>query len=141
MMLRAWSMNTAYDYTVFIDLCVVLRSFSPKVGEPPFKVDKILNYWYLSPYDINQKNLDIYLSVFKQSKAKLLRGYPSSIYILTLLLKENNIQVPQIKTLFTSSENLVPHYKKVIQEYWQIPLIDWYGQNERTVTVQICESW
>jgi phenylacetate-CoA ligase len=137
MMLRAWSMSNTYDYT-FRDPCVVLRSFSPKPGEQLFKQDKILNYWFLSPYDINQKNLDIYLSVFKQSKAKLLRGYPSSIYILTLLLKENNIHIPQIKTLFTSSENLLPQYKKVIEDYWQLPIIDWYGQNERTVTVQKC---
>ncbi len=137
MMLRAWSMTDSYDYT-FRDPCVVLRSYSPKPNEPLYKHDKILNYWFLSPYDINQKNLDIYLDIFKKSKAKLLRGYPSSLYILTLLLKENNIRIPQIKTLFTSSENLLPQYKKVIEDYWQLPLIDWYGQNERTVTVQKC---
>lgn len=136
-MLRAWSMIEGNDYN-FRDPCIVLRSFSPKPNEPLYKQDKILNYWFLSPYDINQKNLNLYLDVFKKSKAKLLRGYPSSIYILTLLLKENNIRIPQIKTLFTSSENLLPQYKKVIEDYWQLPLIDWYGQNERTVTVQKC---
>lgn len=137
MMLRAWSMCDTYTYK-FRNPCIVLRSYSPKMGEPIYKHDKILNYWFLSPYDINQKNLSIYLNVFKQSKAKLLRGYPSSIYILTLLLKANNIKLPQIKTLFTSSENLLPQYKKEIENYWQIPLIDWYGQNERTITVQKC---
>lgn len=138
MLYRAWSMNPAYKYS-FHKPCIVLRSFSPKQGEPPYKVDKILNYWYLSPFDINKQNLATYIQFIKKSKAQLLRGYPSSIYILTLLLKENNIRLPQMKTLFTSSENLLPHYKKVIEDYWQIPLIDWYGQNERTVTVQMCE--
>lgn len=137
MMFRAWSFNPAYQYN-FHQPCIVLRSFSPEAGKPLFKQDKILNYWYLSPYDINQQNLNVYLNVFKKSKAKLLRGYPSSIYILTLLLKENNIKIPQIKTIFTSSENLLPQYKQVIEEYWQIPIIDWYGQNERTVTAQKC---
>ncbi len=138
MMFRAWSMNPAFKYS-FHKPCIVLRSFSPKQGEPPYKVDKILNYWYLSPFDINQQNLETYVQFIKKSKAQLLRGYPSSIYILTLLLKENNIKLPQIKTLFTSSENLLPNYRKVIEDYWQMPLIDWYGQNERTVTVQMCE--
>ncbi len=137
MLFRAWSMNPEFKYDYYKP-CIVLRSFSPKPNEPLYKQDKILNYWFLSPYDINQKNLSLYLHVFKKSKAKLLRGYPSSIYILTLLLKENNIRIPQIKTLFTSSENLLPQYKKVIEDYWQLPLIDWYGQNERTVTVQKC---
>ncbi|MBS1671494.1 MAG: phenylacetate--CoA ligase family protein [Bacteroidetes bacterium] len=138
MMYRAWSMNPANTYN-FHQPCIVLRSFSPKLNEPLYKVDRILNYWYLSPFDISKKNLSIYIDVFNRSKARLLRGYPSSIYILTLLLRENNIKFPQIKTLFTSSENLLPHYKKTIEEYWQIPLIDWYGQNERTATVQMCE--
>ncbi len=138
MMYRAWSMNELYKYKIH-DPCIVLRSFSPKQGESPYKVDRILNYWYLSPFDINQENLNSYIGFIKKSKAALLRGYPSSLYILTLLLKNNNIKLPQIKTLFTSSENLLPNYRKVIQDYWGIPLIDWYGQNERTATVQMCQ--
>ncbi len=137
MMYRAWSMNSIYAYK-FHQPCIVLRSFSPKFGSPPYKIDRVLNYWYLSPFDINKKNLDTYINFIKKSESAILRGYPSSIYILTLLLKENNIHIPQIKTLFTSSENLLPHYKKTIEEYWQLPIIDWYGQNERTATVQKC---
>lgn len=138
MMFRAWSMNPNNKYN-FRDPCIVLRSFSPKPTEPPYKVDKILNYWYLSPFDITQANLTSYVGFIKKSRAKLIRAYPSSLYILTLLLKKNKIYLPQIKTLFTSSENLLPTYKKEIEQYWQVPLIDWYGQNERTVTVQMCE--
>ena len=80
----------------------------------------------------------LYLSVIEKSKAKIIRGYASSIYIFTLLLKQKNIKIPQIKTIITSSETLLPAYRSVIEEYWGLPVLDWYGQNERTVTVQQC---
>ena len=93
---------------------------------------------YLSPFHINESNLALYLSVIEKSRAKIIRGYASSIYIFTLLLKQKNIKIPQIKTIVTSSETLLPAYRSVIEEYWELPVLDWYGQNERTVTVQQC---
>ena len=138
MMFRAWSMNPAYNYH-FRDPCIVLRSYSPEPGELPYKVDKIMNYWYLSPFDINDKNIELYYDYILRSKAKIIRAYPSSLYILTLYLEKHNLKLPQIRTLFTSSENLLPLYRNKIQEYWNLPLIDWYGQNERTAIAQMCE--
>jgi len=134
---RAWRMGKDYKYTPG-DPVVVLRSYSPKENEPIYKIDKRKNYWYLSPFHINEKNLDIYLDIIYKSKAKILRGYPSSIYIFTLLLMKKNIKIPQIKLIVTSSETLLPHYRETIENYWGIPVLDWYGQNERTVIVSQC---
>ncbi len=134
---RAWGMGKEYIYKKN-DPIIVLRSYSPKENEPLYKISKSKNYWYLSPFHINEQNLDLYLNIIKQSKAKLIRGYSSSIYIFTLLLKSRNIKIPQIKTIVTSSEMLLPMYRETIEDYWQIPVLDWYGQNERTVTVQQC---
>lgn len=138
MMFRAWSMNPEYDYK-FRDPCIVLRSFSPEPGELPYKIDYILNYWYLSPFDINDRNIYLYYDFIKRSCSKIIRAYPSSLYILTLFLEKYNLRLPQIKTLFTSSENLLPSHRNKITDFWQLQIIDWYGQNERTVTVQKCE--
>ena len=132
---RAWSMGKDYTYKSG-DPIIVLRTYSPKEGEPLYKISG--DYWYLSPFHINESNLALYLSIIEKSKAKIIRGYASSIYIFTLLLKQKNIKVPQIKTIVTSSETLLPAYRSVIEEYWGLPVLDWYGQNERTVTVQQC---
>jgi phenylacetate-CoA ligase len=134
---RAWSFGR-FVYKLR-EPAVVLRSFSPKENEPIFKRNLIRNFWYLSPYHINEKHLPLFLEVFKKSKAKVLKGYPSSIYILTLLLKKNNIRLEAIQTIITSSENMIPQYRDEINNYWGCDVLDWYGQNERTVTVQQCE--
>jgi len=134
---RAWSMGQKYHYLPK-DPIIVLRSYSPKKNDPIYKWDKKNNYWYLSPFHINDANLKTYLNIIIKSKAKLLRGYPSSIYLFTLLLKKNNLRLPQIKTIITSSETLLPKYRLEIEQYWGIPVLDWYGQNERTITMQQC---
>jgi phenylacetate-CoA ligase len=134
---RAWGMGKDYIYKPR-DPIIVLRSYSPKKNEPLYKVDKKNNYWYLSAFDINEKNLDIYLNIIKQSKARLLRGYASSIFIFTNILAEKGIKLDQIKTLVTSSETLLPAWRKTIESHWGFRICDWYGLNERTVTVQQC---
>ena len=132
---RAWGMGKDYTYKSGNPI-IVLRTYSPKAGEPLYKISD--DYWYLSPFHINESNLALYLSVIEKSRAKIIRGYASSIYIFTLLLKQKNIKIPQIKTIVTSSETLLPAYRSVIEEYWGLPVLDWYGQNERTVTIQQC---
>lgn len=134
---RAWGMGQGYRFSPK-DPVVVLRSYSPKGEEPLHKVDKKNNYWYLSAFDINEKNLDLYLEVIRKSNARLLRGYASSVYILTCLLKEKGIRLDQIKVLATSSETLLPSWRETIESYWGFKVCDWYGLNERTVTVQRC---
>ncbi|MFN8314608.1 MAG: hypothetical protein U0289_17515 [Cyclobacteriaceae bacterium] len=134
---RAWSMgkNKIYQYR---SPSLALRSYSPKPGDPIYKYDSLRRYWYLSPYHINEAHLQDYVRIIRESKATVLRGYPSSLYIFTLLLRKHNIRFPQIETLVCSSETLLPQYRKAIEAYWGISLLDWYGQNERTVIVQQC---
>ena len=133
---RAWSLGK-FTYKLR-QPAIVIRSFSPKEGEPIHKRDWLRNFWFLSPYHINEAHLPIFLETFKKSRAKVLKGYPSSIYILTLLLKKNNIKLPQIQTIITSSETMLPKYREEIESFWKCDVLDWYGQNERTVTVQQC---
>lgn len=135
--IRAWGMGSSYKYTLG-DPVIVLRSYSPKNGESLTKYDKKNNYWYLSPFDINSKSLDQYVNFIKKSEAKCLRGYPSSVYLFTLLLQENDIELPQIQSIFTSSEMLLPLYRETIESYWGIKVLDYYGQNENVIVAQQC---
>lgn len=133
---RAWSMGS-HRYT-FRSPVIMVRSFSPKEGEPIFRLDKLRNIWFFSPYHINESHLQEIIEVFRRSGAHVLKGYPSSIYILTLLLKKKNIRFPQIRTIVTSSETFLEKYRMEIKDYWNAEIMDWYGQNERTVTIQQC---
>ncbi len=134
---RAWGMGEVYEYK-YKDPIIMMRSYSPKIGEPITLYDSTHNYFYISAFHINDKFLNQYIDYIINSKAKILRGYPSSIYIFTLLLKKHNIILNQIQSIITSSETLLPMYREEIEKYWGVKVLDWYGQNENTVTVQQC---
>ena len=118
---------------------LVLRSFSPKPGEKITKYSLLRNWYYYSPYHINKLNLKKLIDYYKKVKPTILKGYPSTIYSLTILLSENNIKLNSPKLIFTSSETFPGKWRKVIENYWNCPIIDWYGQNERTVIISQCE--
>ncbi|WP_298083230.1 hypothetical protein [uncultured Campylobacter sp.] len=130
---RAWGMGKDYTYKSG-DPIIVLRTYSPKAGEPLYKISG--DYWYLSPFHINESNLALYLSVIEKSKAKIIRGYASSIYIFTLLLKQKNIKIPQIKeileildedTFLNTDVSLLSQKKQVILKILEIKYASFLG--------------
>ena len=134
---RAWGMGKEYKYKVG-DPVVMLRTYTPGPGDPIWCYNKKDNFYYLSAFHINKDNLTLYVNIIERSKSKLLRGYGSSIYIFTLLLKEHNIRLSNINTIITSSEMLLSYQRELIEEHFGVKVLDWYGQNENTVTVQQC---
>ena len=136
---RAWGMGKDYFYN-FEDPVIILRSYVPNENEPITKIDRVRNYWYVSPFHINESNLNEIITFIKTSKSKILRGYASSIYIFTLLLIKNKIPLEQIKVIVTSSEMLIPKYRELIEGFFKIKVLDHYGHNESVITVQQCSE-
>ncbi len=132
---RAWYFTGVYQLG---DPVINLRSYSPKSGEKYWSHDKENNFIYLSAFNINEKTISEYVDIINKSGSKILRGYPSSIYIFSIEMHKANLQLNNIKAVITSSETLIPLYKAKIQEIINVPIFDWYGLNERVVTVQQC---
>ena len=61
---RAWSMGR-FLYKLR-EPAIVLRSFSPKENEPIYRRDRVRNFWYISPYHINENYLEEFLNIFKK---------------------------------------------------------------------------
>lgn len=136
---RAWSMGSDYVYTPG-DWVVNIRSYIPELGQPLYRFEK---RWpqknvYLSPFHINGSSVLQYCELINSIGTKIIRAYPSSLYIFTLALKERGLFLKNIRTLITASETLLPKYREVIESYWGVPVLDWYGLNERVSTVQQC---
>ena len=61
-----------------------------------------------------------------------LRGYPSSLEILSkLITKSDNFDKPQ--AIFTASETLNSYQRKLIETKFDSKLYDWYGTSEPAV--------
>ena len=135
--MRAWSFGS---YTPG-DPIIMLRSFVPKPGEPMHYHDKRKNYHYLSAYHLTPEVMREYVKIINKSGATTLRGYPSSLYIFCHFLLQEGIILEKVDTAVTSSEILLPHYRETIRAaLGGKPVLDWYGCNERVVTVSQCRE-
>ena len=63
-----------------------------------------------------------------------IEGYPSSLYALALLLRDNNLQL-HIPVAFTSSETLFDYQRSLIEQQLGTEIFDRYGMTERTISL------
>ncbi len=75
-------------------------------------------------------NLRLIADALAQYRPAFIRGWPSSIYAVARWLCENGRQIPRPKYIVTSSENLYSYMKKRIEECFDAPVVDAYGQSE-----------
>lgn len=114
----------------FRDRMVLVRSYSPKKGEKFFKIDKIRNFVFISPFHLTNENISI-ISKFLKGRY-FLRGYPSSLEILSKLFDEPyNIDPPV--AIFTASETLTSFQRSIIEKKLMSRIYDWYGTSEPSV--------
>lgn len=94
----------------------------------------IANTLYLSSYQIKQSMVKDYYNELNDFKPKAIEGYPSSLYNLCCLLKENSLKL-NIPLCFTSSETLYDFQRTVIEETLNCKIFDWYGCTEHTIAI------
>ena len=114
----------------FRDKMVLVRSYSPKKGEDIYKIDKLRNFIFISPFHLTEENLKIIIP-FLQGRY-FLRGYPSSLEILAKLL-HNNTEYKKPVSIFTASETLAIDQRLLIEKEFSTQIYDWYGTSEPAV--------
>jgi phenylacetate-CoA ligase len=122
------------------DKVAIFRSYTPKKSDSPIKIDRIRNWAYLSIYHTDEENLEKYADFLTHWKPKYLRGYPSSILLLSKYLKDKNIIIPTLKAAFTASEMLSSSTRQQIYENIGLEVFDHYGQAEITAMFHDCEK-
>lgn len=109
----------------------VLRGNRPSSGIFERKYQHIL----LSSYHLSKQTILEYLNVIKKYKINCLHVYPSSLNIfckyLKELLREKQVELPNLKGILSSSEILSAEMKDdVLELFPNITLVDLYGQTE-----------
>ena len=63
------------------DHIAILRSYSPKKDQPIIKYSPFQNWTYYSPHHMDDKSMQYFYLDMKKKKTKVLRGYPSSLFL------------------------------------------------------------
>ena len=124
----------------FRDATAMLRSYSPKEGEPLTKYSKPLNTTYFSPFHLTDENMMMYYNLMIDLKTKVLRGYPSSVKIFALFLKKNSLKINSIKQILVASEVLTDNDRNIIESVFDCKISNHYGLAEQIVMFGDCEN-
>lgn len=83
---------------------------------------------------------DISVNSEKASKAVMIYGYPSSIVNMLKVKTDFPSIVKTIKAIFTTSEQLLPSVRSVIEEAFGVPVYDMYGANDGGILTCECRE-
>ena len=96
--------------------------------------DRLSHRFRFPIFDLSNKKLEEFLSVFRKKKFYFINGHTSSIVLFAKFLKEKNLILtevcPSLKYCVVTSEMLYNTDKKLLQEVLNVPIINEYGASE-----------
>jgi phenylacetate-CoA ligase len=108
--------------------------------EPPFwRVDRAANELILSSHHLANAHLDSLLAALRAFSPVALYAYPSAARELARLLSQNGQTMVPLRAVFTASETLTAADRELIGRVFGAPVVDRYGNAERTLAGGHCE--
>ncbi len=80
------------------------------------------------------------VAAMRDHKSRFLKGHPSALLHFALFLRAARLEPPPLRALFSTGEVLEPSMRSTIQDVFQAPVADAYGQMERVVAACECPS-
>lgn len=109
---------------------------------PPYWVfNKAENQMLFSSYHLSNTTFSDYRSSLENFSPEEIIGYPSVIYELARLYRDNNI-IPnlELKCIVTNSETLIDWQRRVIEDVFNTRIYDYYGSVEYVLFASQCEK-
>jgi phenylacetate-CoA ligase len=76
--------------------------------------------------------MDVYWNTFERFRPRCLFGYPSTIalFIRHAITRNRKIRDSALKAVFVTGEVCLPHDRKSIEEFFNVPVADCYGSRD-----------
>ena len=131
---RHWAWG-GYD---FRDKLAMVRSYAPKPGDGIYNQDRLRNFYMFSPFNLNDEQISTYLTIMKNERIKVLRGYPSSVFTLAEFVLRTGHPIPDLKLILTASELLTDSDRGIIETAFKTKISNHYGLAEIVVMMGDC---
>ena len=121
------------------EMSIWLRRYVPDDGGSIFKHDLELRRLYLSAYHLSLNRLKEYVDLINGCQARVLVGYPSSLYILASLLEGSGLRLTNVRVAHAASEQMLAHWRQKIETVLGIPVKAHYGMIEKVSMFFQCD--
>jgi phenylacetate-CoA ligase len=94
---------------------------------------------YLSAFHLRRETAPTYLEALKRHRVEWLTGYAVSYYLLARFILEDNLAVPPLEAVVTTSEKVTPEMREVMERAYGCPVFEEYSTVENAVFASDCE--
>jgi len=86
----------------------------------------------------SRQYLDDLISMFRKFRPLFLKGFPTNLYMLALVLSEKNNHGITCRAIFSQGGNLLSYQRDMMEKVFSCKVYDSYGHMERTVAISQC---
>ena len=94
----------------------------------------------LSPHHLTEEGCRSYLDLMRDFGPAFLRTYPSIVQLLGKVMLDSDIEPPKLRGIWTQSEILYEAERELLERQWQTRVFDYYGMQEKCVSMSECEQ-
>jgi len=138
---RAWNRG---GYEFGNKMITVAGSSLSKNTKIPFKNKLLYNFFdrniKLSSFDMTEETLSKYVNTIINFRPKHIRGYANSLDELSKYIKKNNLNLPNIDSIFSASEKLTEASRNNIEQTFHCKVFDNYGAPDGSAYANECEK-
>ena len=108
--------------------------------KPPYSMyNSAENQLYVCAHHLSDENLPEIVDSIIKFQPKFVQGHPSAVEIIAKYFNDNNISM-KAKAVFTTSENLYPDQRGIIEKAFHCKVYDTYGMGEMVLMAAECSE-
>jgi len=93
-------------------------------------INKLSKILHLNAYGLNDEYLQYVAKQLIKFKPTLIHGYLSAILQVAKYFKDNNLTLPSLRAISSTTETLLPMYREYIEGTFGVKMFDQYGGGE-----------
>jgi len=102
--------------------------------------DVVTKTYYVQAYKLDEAEFSRISDAINKHKPIILRSYPDPLYLLARYIRENNVNLPQIKAINTTGSTLHNVYREYIEDVFNCRIYDSFSCEGGAVASQCSES-
>jgi phenylacetate-CoA ligase len=112
----------------------------PNSRGPYYRFNLAERQAYLSPFHLGPDTAAAYVAALRDRRIEWLTGYAVSYYLLAEFILANDLDVPPLKAVITTSEKLTTKMRSRMMQAYGCPIFEEYSTVENTLFASDCEA-
>lgn len=111
---------------------------NPDSAGPFYRFNWVERQVYFSPFHLRPETAAQYVDALRKHEIQWLTGYAVSYYLLARFIIAQNLQVPSLRAVVTTSEKVTPEMRQVMEAAYQCPVFEEYSSVENVLFASEC---